>query len=230
MSRKIEGRGGGAVAGKAPEAVQKRPNAAGLACGGARRRGCLGRGQAGYTFPLMLVILAALAFGAGRLELSQSYRLKRDKEDELLFRGLEYLRAIRAFQAATATEKRYPRKLGELVSDTRAQGRRFIRQLYKDPMTGRDFDLIMTPEGTISGVVSSSKGIPLRKVDFDKDLEGFEKASSYAGWRFDGKAKMPVPQAGRPGNLPRLGPSAAARSTPSATPSSTASSTTTSPY
>ena len=231
MSGKIQGRGG-AVAGKAPEAVQERPSAAGLARGGARPRGCLGRGQAGYTFPLMLVILAALAFGAGRLELSQSYRVKRDKEDELMFRGLEYLRAIRAFQAAPTIEKRYPRKLGELVSDPRMKGRRFIRQLYKDPITGRDFDLIMTPEGTISGVVSSSKGVPLRKVDFEKDLEGFDKASSYAGWRFDAKAKKSAPLANRPGDLLRPGSSSTASSTSSTTGSLTTapSSTTPSPY
>ncbi len=150
-------------------------------------------GSAGYTFPLMLVILAALAFGAGQLELTQSYRLKRDKEEELLFRGLEYLKAIRAFQAAGATEKRYPRNLSELVSDPRSQGPRFIRQLYKDPITARDFDPILTKEGTISGVVSSSKDIPFRKTDFDKELQGFDKAEDYSGWRFD--AKTPAPQA-----------------------------------
>ena len=110
------------------------------------------------------------------------------------------------------------------------KGRRFIRRLYPDPMTGRDFDLIMTPEGTISGVVSSSKDAPLRQVDFDKDLEGFDKASSYAGWRFDAKAKLPAPQAGRPGNLLRPGPSPAASSTSSTTSSTTASSASTSPY
>ena len=147
---------------------------------------------AGYTFPLMLVILAAFAYGAGRLERSQSYRLRRDKEEELLFRGVEYLRAIRAFQTASATEKRYPRTLDELVSDPRANGRRFIRQLYKDPMTGRDFGLILTKDGTISGVVSSSKDIPLRMVDFDKDLKDFDKASSYAGWRFEVKQHGPA--------------------------------------
>jgi hypothetical protein len=35
----------------------------------------------------MLIIVAAMAFGATRLDLAQSYRSKRDKEAELLFRG-----------------------------------------------------------------------------------------------------------------------------------------------
>ncbi|MGO9486996.1 MAG: hypothetical protein ACLPX9_20900 [Rhodomicrobium sp.] len=162
------------------------------------------RGSAGYTFPLMLVILVAFAYGAGRLEQTQSYRLKRDKEEELLFRGLEYQKAIRAFEAFGSTEKRYPRNLDELVSDPRSNGRRFIRQLYKDPITGRDFEPIVTPAGTISGVVSASRDIPLRKVGFDKELKGFDKAKSYNDWRFDAKAKMAVPQGSRPGSpLPR---------------------------
>jgi hypothetical protein len=146
----------------------------------------------GYTFPLMLVILAALAFGAGQLERSQSYRLKRDKEEELLFRGREYVSAIRAFYEAGATEKRFPKTLEELIADPRTDGRRFIRQLYKDPVTGRDFDLILTAEGTISGVVSTSGGIPLRTADFDEDFRDFGKAANYAGWRFDARVQPPA--------------------------------------
>jgi hypothetical protein len=142
-------------------------------------------GQAGYTFPIMLLILAAVSYGAAQLENSQSYRLKRDKEEELLFRGMEYLKAIRAFEAANATETRFPKKLEELVSDPRSNGRRFIRQLYKDPITGQDFDLILTRDRTISGVVSRSKGVPFRKVDFDKLLKGFDRAGSYTDWRFE---------------------------------------------
>ncbi len=150
-------------------------------------------GSGGYTFPLMLVILTAIAFGTARLELTQSYRVKRDKEEELLFRGLAYMKAIQAFHAAEATEKRYPRKLEELISDPRAPGRRFIRQLYKDPMTGGDFHSILAPEGTIVGVFSASTAIPFRKIDFDKGLAAFDKAKSYADWRFTVKAQGAAP-------------------------------------
>ncbi len=161
-------------------------------------------GSGGYTFPLMLVILTAIAFGAARLELTQSYRVKRAKEEELLFRGLAYMKAIQAIQAADATEKRYPRKLEELASDPRAPGRRFIRQLYKDPITGGDFHSILTPEGTIAGVVSASAAMPFRRIDFDKALAGFDKAKSYADWRFTVKAQRPapLPAAGLAGQAP----------------------------
>jgi hypothetical protein len=168
-------------------------------------------GADGYTFPLMLVLLSALAFGASRLESASSYRVKRDKEEELLFRGRAYMEAIRAFSAAEATDRRYPRKLEELVSDPRRPGRRFIRQLYKDPMTGTDFTVILSPDGTIAGVASASTDIPFRKVDFDKALAGFEKARTYADWRFSAKpslANSTVTDAdSNPAGQPATGPS-----------------------
>ncbi|MGO9171673.1 MAG: hypothetical protein ACLP7P_06875 [Rhodomicrobium sp.] len=138
-------------------------------------------GSPGYTFPLMLVIVSAMAFGASRLEFAESYRLRREKEEELLFRGQAYTRAIKAFYAKN---QRYPRRLDELAGDPQSSKRKFIRQLYKDPMTGGDFKTIQTLDGTVSGVVSSSTDTPFRKEDFDKELEGFDKAKTYADWQF----------------------------------------------
>src|SRR5947207_12451251 len=92
-------------------------------------------GSPGYTFPLMLVIVSAMAFSASRLELAESYRQRRDKEEELLFRGKAYMKAIQAFYTQN---QRYPRTLTELTGDKDATKRRFIRQLYTDPITGGD--------------------------------------------------------------------------------------------
>ena len=141
-------------------------------------------GSAGYTFPLMLIIVAAMAFGAMRLDLAQSYRLKRDKETELLFRGLAYKRAIKAFYSKNS---RYPRQLNELADDRDSSKPRFIRQLYKDPVTGGDFKLILGSEGAIMGVVSASRDAPFKTVDFDKELKDFGNAKTYADWKFDTK-------------------------------------------
>ncbi len=141
-------------------------------------------GSAGFTFPLMLIIVAAMAFGASRLELAQSYRMKRDKEEELLFRGLAYMRAIKAYYSKN---NRYPRQLKDLADDRDFSKPRFIRQLYKDPMTGRDFKPILGAEGAIIGVVSPSRDVPFRKVDFDKELESFDQAKTYEDWKFEGK-------------------------------------------
>lgn len=164
-------------------------------------------GSLGYTFPLMLIIVAAMALGATRLELAQSYRVKRDKEEELLFRGHAYMRAIKAYYSKN---NRYPRELKDLANDRDSSKPRFIRQLYKDPMTGRDFKPILGPEHVITGVVSASKDVPFRKVDFDKELVGFEKARTYADWKFEGKAGSGgAPQATTPGVAAGPGPRSA---------------------
>jgi hypothetical protein len=141
-----------------------------------------GAGAAGYTFPLVLIILAGMAAGGVRLEISAGYGLRRDREEELLFRGRAYMRAIGAFYAQN---KRYPRSLDELGGEEEPSKPRYIRQRYKDPMTGRDFLPLQTEDGEITGVISAGGGAPLRKADFDKDFIGFGKAQSYREWKFE---------------------------------------------
>ncbi len=143
-------------------------------------------GSPGYTFPIMLVIVSAMALGASRLELAANYRLKRDKEEELLFRGRAYMKAIQAFYAKN---RRYPNSLEELAGGGQSAKRRFIRQLYKDPMTRGDFKLIRSSGGAITGVVSSSMDVPFRKADFEKELEVFDKAKTYTDWRFTAQSR-----------------------------------------
>jgi hypothetical protein len=138
-------------------------------------------GTAGYTFPFVLVLLAAAAAGGVRLEWSAAYDMRRDREEELLFRGRAYMRAIGAFYAQNS---RYPRTLAELGGEKEPGKPRYIRQPYKDPMTGLDFALLLTEEGGISGVVSASNAAPLRKTDFDRELLGFENARGYSDWKF----------------------------------------------
>jgi type II secretory pathway pseudopilin PulG len=57
---------------------------------------------------------------------------QRDKEQALIDRGEQYKRAIQLFFAKA---KRYPADIKELES---FQNQRFLRQRYKDPMTGKD--------------------------------------------------------------------------------------------
>jgi hypothetical protein len=44
-------------------------------------------------------------------------------------------------------------------------------------------------------VVSASKDAPFKKVDFEKELEDFDKAKTYAEWKFEAKPSSgPAPQ------------------------------------
>ncbi len=84
--------------------------------------------QRGYMFITVLVVVVVLSISMAVLLKSWSYRTRRMKESELLFRGKQYARAIQQYYQI---HRRYPYTLEELA---RAKPR-LIRQLWKDPMT-----------------------------------------------------------------------------------------------
>jgi type II secretory pathway pseudopilin PulG len=90
-------------------------------------------GQAGYVLlALMLavtMILIALSIAAPRI----AQRIKREKEEELYHRGMDYATAIKRFVHKSGG--RYPLSVEQLEDTNHI---RFLRKRYKDPMTGED--------------------------------------------------------------------------------------------
>jgi type II secretory pathway pseudopilin PulG len=84
----------------------------------------------------MLLIIALLAIAAATVVTSLTFDIKRDREEEMIHRGTQYSRAIRAYYKKFG---RYPTKLEDLES---ANNMRFLRKRYKDPLTGQDFKLL----------------------------------------------------------------------------------------
>jgi type II secretory pathway pseudopilin PulG len=76
---------------------------------------------------LMILVTVLNVMVAAALPL-WTQQIKRDKEEELIFRGLQYAEAIRLFETKFG---RYPVRLQELLEVEP----RSIRQLWKDPMT-----------------------------------------------------------------------------------------------
>lgn len=83
---------------------------------------------------ILFVALLAIAMMAMAPILSQ--QIKRDREDELIHRGVQYSRAIKHFVKKFS---RYPTKLEDLENTNNI---RFLRKRYKDPITGKDFKLL----------------------------------------------------------------------------------------
>lgn len=81
-------------------------------------------------FATMLVIGA---YAGARLYVG---RLKRDQEVEMVHRGAQYTRAIKAYYRKF---RRYPANLEQLENTNQI---RFLRRRYKDPITGQDFKLL----------------------------------------------------------------------------------------
>ena len=92
----------------------------------------------------MAALLVALAVMAVLMSVAMPvwrHEAQREKEAELVFRGQQYMRAIRLYHAKTQT---LPPSIDVLV-----QGR-YIRKKFKDPITGEDF-LPIPAGGSIPG-------------------------------------------------------------------------------
>jgi type II secretory pathway pseudopilin PulG len=92
--------------------------------------------QAGYVLLVLLLFLSLLVIAAAAVAPSIGVAIQRDREEELIHRGVQYTRAIRKF---TRKFGHYPASLDELQN---SNGQRFLRRKYKDPITGKDFKLL----------------------------------------------------------------------------------------
>ena len=82
----------------------------------------------GFTLVGMIIVFTVMTLLLSAAMPVLSKLIQREKEEELIFRGLQYAEAIRVFQLRHG---RYPIRLEELVTVRP----RSIRQLWKDPMT-----------------------------------------------------------------------------------------------
>jgi type II secretory pathway pseudopilin PulG len=139
-----------------------------------------------YITALIFVMVIGITLTTGSAYWSTI--MKREKEKELLFRGDQICRAIEGYynSAPGGGSKIYPASLKDLLKDSRYLAtKRYLRKIFKDPMTkDGQWGLIQAPGGKIKGVYSLSKDHPLKTADFKKDYAVFEKAGIYSDWRF----------------------------------------------
>jgi type II secretory pathway pseudopilin PulG len=86
------------------------------------------RRQAGYNLVMLMIAITLLNVALAASLPMWSQEIRRDKEEELMSRGWQYVEAIRVFQNRF---QRLPVRLEELIEVKP----RCIRQLWKDPMT-----------------------------------------------------------------------------------------------
>jgi type II secretory pathway pseudopilin PulG len=134
----------------------------------------------------MLLVMAAciglFASVLGVIIFSRDVRV--EKENELLFRGMAYMNAIKSYYSASTGRKEFPQSMEYLLSDPRFPAKRHIRKLYKDPITGGDWVLVTGSAGGICGVASGSKMKPIKQKDFPSQLRSFEGLEHYSDWIF----------------------------------------------
>ncbi|MBS1190537.1 MAG: gspG [Rhodocyclaceae bacterium] len=152
-----------------------------------RRARSPARRQRGFTY--MAVILLVGIIGAGLGATGQVWRVaqQREKERELIFIGNEFRQAIgRYVENGPGGVRQFPRRLEDLLVDNRYPGtQRYLRKIYRDPMTSsREWGLVRATDGGITGVFSPSEQKPLKVAGFAAWDARLENAAKYSDWIF----------------------------------------------
>jgi len=95
-------------------------------------------GERGYAMAALVVAIAIMAIMMTAVMPVWKQAAQREKEEELVFRGLQYAHAIGLYQRKFANA--YPPNVDLLVEQ------RFLRKKFKDPVTNDDF--VVIPPGT----------------------------------------------------------------------------------
>ncbi|MCA2999945.1 MAG: type II secretion system protein [Rhodocyclaceae bacterium] len=150
--------------------------------GGARRPR-----QRGFTYVIAMFAVAVLSLLATRAVERASTVEQRAKEEQLIWVGNAYRKAIEDYYRATpGFEKRYPPNLQALLLDERTtRPTRPLRKLYVDPLTlSSDWGLIKADDGGISGIHSLAIGRPIKADGFLTVNSSFRNAETYQDWKF----------------------------------------------
>jgi type II secretory pathway pseudopilin PulG len=102
------------------------------------------RGDQGYIMLTLLLIMALMIIFTAVIVPEITFEIKRDREQEMIHRGVQYSRAIRAYYKKFG---RYPAKIEDLENTSQ---QRFLRKRYKDPLTNKDFRLLHYGEAKLS--------------------------------------------------------------------------------
>ncbi len=140
------------------------------------------RGSArGIVYPMLLGCILVIGVATAGVAELWTTQIKREKEEELLFRLGEIRRGIIRYRA---DHNRLPKELKDLLEDrTQLQTRRYLRRLYTDPMTGKadwNLKLVVDRTGAVSGIEdvhSKSAGKPLKSLAGKK-----AESSTYKDW------------------------------------------------
>jgi hypothetical protein len=104
------------------------------------------RSDAGFSLAALIFFLTAASVAIAAIVPAYQMQAKREQEEELIFRGEEYTRAIQKFRRRFGV---YPTSIDQLLSTNQL---RFLRRKYVDPITGKDFRLInLNPDGSLTG-------------------------------------------------------------------------------
>ena len=86
----------------------------------------------------LMLFIGLLAIAATAVLPDLIFEIKRDREEEMVHRGVQYTRAVRRYYRKFGS---YPVTLDQLDATNNIK---FLRKRYKDPITGQDFKLFLS--------------------------------------------------------------------------------------
>jgi type II secretory pathway pseudopilin PulG len=148
------------------------------------------RSAGGFTYIGVLVLVAVMGLWLAAAGQVWHTMQRREKEQELLFVGNQFRLALMRYAANAHGQARAPLQLEDLLKDPRSPGvQRYLRKIYRDPVTGTtDWGLVTGPNGEIYGVYSRSDEEPLKKDGFALADRAFEGRMKYSEWVFMGSS------------------------------------------
>lgn len=141
----------------------------------------------GFTYLSLLFFVAVMGVGLAAAAVSWQTARQREKEAELLFAGTAIREAIALYyNRSPGSLQEFPKQLRDLLQDPRyPYTRRYLRRIYRDPITGEaEWGTISAPDGGIMGVHSLSGGKPIKTAGSIANGPDFETAATYADWKF----------------------------------------------
>jgi len=109
------------------------------------------RDRGGYTFLIVLMMMTILAIGLLVAVPVWKTEIRREAEEELIFRGGQYVEAVRRFQAKNPGA--FPKTIEELIKG------RFLRRAFRDPMMADGkWDFILQPGTGSSSAATAPTG------------------------------------------------------------------------
>lgn len=152
--------------------------------GNAARRAARSRG---VTYLGVLLLVAVLGLGLAATGEVWQTAAQRERENQLIFVGNQYRKAIERYYRSTQGDGRFPRELGNLLKDPRRPDtRRYLRTLYADPISGKaDWGLVRAPDGGIAGVYSLSEDAPIKTTGFRPENAALAGRTKYVDWKFE---------------------------------------------
>ena len=119
-----------------------------------------GNRQSGYAIMLVLCMATLMLIATMAVAPNILTQGRREREAEMVWRGKQYVRAIKMYYRKTG---KFPTSLEDLTKP-KIGNIRFMRQVYKDPMNGKDGEwrlIYVGPAGQLIGSLKPQRALQL---------------------------------------------------------------------